>query len=207
MERDYGAELDALREEISKISQLLKNIAPQTKPLKTEKSEFAGEFQKMPNMHPDPLLNELMDRVISVADEDGATGAITCVGVFSSGGRQSNWIRNELETDSLLALAESRTAERVLSGVGSGDRLRILVALLRKSRTVEELVEICSFGSTGQAYHHIRALQNADIVRTGEEQRGIYYVTPHRVEGIIMLLAGISALIDSEYSSGTFETE
>ena len=48
----------------------------------------------------------------------GTGGAITYLGVFASGGRQSSWMRNGVETDGLLALIENGTAERVLACIG-----------------------------------------------------------------------------------------
>ena len=80
----------------------------------------------------------------------GTGGAITYLGVFASGGRQSSWIRNGVETDGLLALIENGTAERVLACIGSGERLRLLLAILQKPQTVAELVKTCGFGSTGR---------------------------------------------------------
>ncbi|MGN1346438.1 MAG: hypothetical protein ACI4V1_06610 [Eubacteriales bacterium] len=62
------------------------------------------------------------------------------------------------------------------------------------------------FGSTGQVYHHLKPLIAADIVtESAEDGKGRYAIVPHRVQGIIMLLAGVSDLTDTRYSSGTFE--
>lgn len=67
----------------------------------------------MKNMHPDPKLSGVMDRLCKLTDEEDRTGSITYLGVFTSG------------------------------------------------------------------------------------ERGVYAVKPHRVQGIIMLLAGISDLVDT----------
>ena len=68
------------------------------------------------------------------------------------------------------------------------------------------LVEECDFGSTGQVYHHMKPLLAADIVVEDEKQKGVYVIQPNRVQGVIMLLAGISDMVDETYTQGTWET-
>ncbi len=97
MEHDYGKEIDGLREQLCEIKSMLTTItAPQKdcapgKPLKN--------IRPMNNMHPDKRLSELMSQLCEKVDGEGSTGAIIYMGVYSSGGRQSNWIRNHVETD------------------------------------------------------------------------------------------------------------
>ena len=106
-------------------------------------------------------------------------------------------------TDNLLKLIEDRTAEKVLACIGSGDKLNILLALLRKPMTVAQIVSESSFNSTGQVYHHLNALIAADLVEENLENnnKGIYVVVPHRVQGVIMLLAGISDMLDEKFGT------
>lgn len=80
------------------------------------------QFQ-MKNMHPDNNLSRKMEELCSLADKNDVTGMITYLGVFSSGGRQSNWIRNEVSTDDLLLLIEDNTVEKVLNSIGNSDKL------------------------------------------------------------------------------------
>jgi DNA gyrase subunit B len=155
----------------------------------------------MTNMHPDPAIMNILDRLENVCGEEGGTGRITYIGVFSSGGRQSTWIKNETNTDDLLRLIENRMAEIVLNCIGNSDRLNILLALLRKPMTVAALVEKCGYNSTGQVYHHLKPLLAADLVTEDKHSaKGTYIVKPHRVQGIIMLLAGIRDMLDIEFS-------
>ena len=116
--------------------------------------------------------------------------------MYNSGGRQSNWIRNGVSTDALLSLIESDVAEKILVCIGNQNRLEILSEILREPKTVTALVEKCGFGSTGQVYHHLKPLLAADIVVETEKQKGLYVINPKKVQGIIMLLAGISDLVD-----------
>ena len=118
------------------------------------------------------------------------------MGVFSSGGRQSTWIQYDVSADKLLGLIRNGSAERVLACIGSNDRLNILLAVLKAPRTVAQLVEECGYSSTGQVYHHLRSLIAADLLE--EESRGYYVVRPDRVQGILMLLAGIKDMLDPE---------
>ena len=92
--------------------------------------------------------------------------------------------------------------EKVLSSVGNGQRLAILLALLKKPMTANKLVETLGANTTGQVYHHLKPLVASDIV---QEEKGVYTVIPYRVQGIIMLLAGVWDLINTKYTSGKWE--
>jgi len=78
-----------------------------------------------------------------------------------------------------------------------------LLAILQKPMNVAAMVTTCGFNTTGQVYHHLKLLIAADLVREEENgEKGVYVVVPHRVQGIIMILAGISDLIDTRYTEG-----
>ena len=203
MERDYGKEIDLLREELAEIKRLLGGTsAPESK--LEPAHEKVGHIEKMKQMHPDPAIMTIMDRMENSCGEDGTTGRVTYLGVFGSGGRQSLWVKNNANTDDLLKLVEDSSAERVLACIGSSDRLRLLLAILRKPRTVAQLVDECGFSSTGQVYHHLKPLIAANLVSEDAENegKGVYVIVPHRVQGIIMLLAGISDMLDATYTEG-----
>ena len=38
-----------------------------------------------------------------------------------------------------------------------------------------------------------------------EQQKGVYVIQPHKVQGIIMLLAGISDMVDETYTQRAWE--
>ena len=214
MERDYGSEIDALRGELDEIKDLLTKLSAKNEETKETDAlkpyccgEKVGHVHKMENMHPDENIMKLMSDCEDKCGRENSTGCITYLGVFASGGHQSSWVSKDEDTDSLLRLAENGSAEKVLACIGSQTKLNILSALLKKRMTVSELVEQLNLGSTGQAYHHLRTLITADFVREDEKFKGSYVIVPHRVQGIIMILAGISDLLDERYSSGTFEKE
>lgn len=197
MERDYGLEIDLLRQELEEIRKLLQPRVPQE----------STRIQKMPHMHPDPNIMNLLGSLEDCCEENNYSGAITYLGVFASGGRQSTWIRHQVCADDLLKLIENRMAERVLACVGNSDRLNILLSILKKPMTVAQLVEEGGYNSTGQVYHHLKPLLAADLIveDSQNEGRGVYVVQPHRVQGIIMLLSGISDMLDPQYTQGDWE--
>lgn len=97
MERDFGKELDELKNEVKRLGELLDGKAAAGKP--QDGVERVGHIQRIPNMHPDPRLSSLMGDLESKSGARRTGGAITYLGVFASGGRQSSWIRNGVETD------------------------------------------------------------------------------------------------------------
>lgn len=200
-ERNYGAEIDALRDDITEIKELLKGSKTEegtSEDNSPERKSNVKLVEKISDMTSDAVLSSLMDRIQCECEADGSTGRVVYTGVFASGGRQSNWI-GMYNTDNLLKLIEDRTAEKVLNCIGSGDKLNILLALLRKPMTVAQIVSEGGFNSTGQVYHHLNALIAADLVE--ENSKGIYVIIPHRVQGVIMLLAGISDMLDGKFST------
>lgn len=210
MERDYGEEIDDLRDQMkklrnmmsSRLDEMLLTMASEgfTNKPSTEKLK---RVHVMHGMHPDRRLAEQMEELCYKTEETGVSGLVTYLGVYNSGGRQSNWIRNAVSADKLLSLIESGIAGKVLACIGSTDRLTILLEILRGPKTVASLVEKCGFGSTGQVYHHMKPLLAADIVTEDEQQKGVYIIQPHKVQGIIMLLAGISDMVDETYTQET----
>lgn len=202
MLHDYGTDIETLREEIAQIKQRVAKLEKREGAVDgaSPHKDRVGHVEKMRNMHPDGAIMKLLSEAEDECGENGLSGVVTYLGVYSSSERQSTWIRKNVNVDRLLALIESRAAEKVLACMGSAERLNILRAILTKPMTVSQIVEKCNLGSTGQAYHHLRSLIAADIVCEDEYQKGLYVIRPHRVQGIIMLLAGISDICDPQYT-------
>lgn len=204
MERNYGEEIDGLKAEIAEMKKLLESISP-NKGMPGVYIPTDNEI--MQNMQTDKDLSDKMQTLCKKSNAKGITGMITYMGVFASGGRQSNWIKDGVHTDDLLTLVENHTAEKVLHCLGNSDRLNILLAILRKPMSVAELVQTCGLNTTGQAYHHMKPLLTADLITEDEHSKGVYVVQPHKVQGIIMLLAGICDMVDETYTKGSWEEE
>ena len=213
MERNYDKEIDTLKEQLENLQNM---VAPQLDELRAmvmklfpdkPLTENQKNIRVMHGMHPDSRLSEQMEELCHKTEEKGVSGLVTYLGVYNSGGRQSNWIRNSIPADELLALIESGVAGKVLTCIGNSNRLAMLLEILRGPKTVASLVEKCGFGSTGQVYHHMKPLLAADIVVEDEQQKGVYIIQPHKVQGVIMLLAGISDMVDETYTQGTWEAD
>ena len=202
MSRDYGMEIDALKEQLDDSKKMIASLKEGNNRVKNER---IGHVEKMKNMHPNEHINACLDEMENIVGESGQTGSITYFGLFSSSGRQSTWVRNCINTDDLLNLIANNVGEKVLSCLGNADRLNILLALLKKPMSVAELVTECKLNTTGQAYHHMRPLLAADLIT--EDAKGIYVVQPYRVQGIIMLLAGICDMSDETYSKSNWNGE
>lgn len=202
MSKDYGVEIEEIKKQLEELQQLVSSVMIGSS---KEPNEKVGDIEKMQKMHPNEHVNAIMNEIQNAAGTNGQTGAITYMGVFASGGRQSNWVKHRVNTDDLLKLIADNVAEKVLACLGNADRLKILLALLKKPMSVAELVTECELNSTGQAYHHMKPLLAADLI--AEETKGIYIVKPYRVQGIIMLLAGICDMYDETYAKSNWEAE
>lgn len=198
-ERDYGKEIDALREQLENLQDMVAASLP-NKP----SAKKLEEVQVMQGMHPDSRLSDLMEELCHKTEERNGSGLVSYLGIYQSGGRQSNWIRSTVPTEDLLSLIESGIASKVLACIGNPNRLAILLEILRGPKSVAALVEKCGFGSTGQVYHHMKPLLAADIVVEDEHQKGFYVIQPHKVQGVIMLLTGISDMVDETFTKGTW---
>ena len=199
MDRNYGNEIDALKAQLDAIQSTLNSLTG----AKAKHGNQAAPENASPRFeHQDERVNALMDEIIRISDENGDSGRVGYLGFYRAAGNQSMWSSFSTPADVLLELIESGLAGKVLACIGNETRLRILLAILRGPKTVSEIVEACSLGSTGQAYHHMQPLVAADLIYEDENQRGKYLVRPHRVQGIIMMLAGINDMLDDKYTDG-----
>ena len=213
MGRNYDKEIETLRDQMenfqNKVSSQIDELRTMVMEVIPDKpsAEKLKRVHVIHGMHPDHGLVEQMENLCHKTEERELSGLVTYLGVYNSGGRQSNWIRNSVPVDDLLSLIESGVANKVLVCIGNSNRLAILLEILRGPKTVASLVEKCGFGSTGQVYHHMKPLLAADIVVEDERQKGVYIIQPHKVQSIIMLLAGISDMVDETYTQGVWDTE
>lgn len=206
MAKDMEREIDDLKGQIDDIKKMLalKLLAPH----QADAGGSGENIQKAQDAEPEPAVAALLERMGRDCDINGESGRVTSLGVFASGGKRSAWIGDEINTDELFRLIESRAAENVLNCIGSNDRLTILLTLLREPMTVAALVEECGYHTTGQVYHHLKPLIAADLVREDKGvSKGTYTVQPHRVQGFLMLLAGVHSLVKAGRSEGVWGTK
>lgn len=218
MKTDIEKEIDLLKKEMAEIKEKLVTQVAMAKD-KTEKiakifypkenSEKAYEGNNetkvariVKNIHPDKRLDDKLSELCQKTKDKGNSGFVSHMGIFYSNNRQHNWVSSDINIDDLMNLIESKMAEKVLSCIGNSDRLNILLAILKRPMSVAELINECNFNTTGQAYHHMKPLLAADLIVEDSNNKGIYVVQPHKVQGIIMLLAGIRDMLDETYSKG-----
>ena len=194
MERDYGKEIDILRQELSEIKQLL---TQEKKPAQVPVQKTAVKEQNSSVLRSDPNIGSIMEQMKDTCYEKNLNGAITHIGFFASGDQQSTWIRKTEFTHAGLQELVAEKNEKFLSCIGNRDRMNILLALLKKPMTVAELVEECHLNSTGQAYHHMQPLLAVDLIKEDSEHhaKGVYVIQSGKVEGIITLLISISNIM------------
>jgi DNA-binding transcriptional ArsR family regulator len=125
----------------------------------------------------------LLDRVA----RGGAKGGEVVYGglVTVPTGEQYAWQKHAGAKE--LFARDWSAVDRVLAALGHPVRLAILKALLEGKRAKAELERIEGLGTTGQLYHHLKALEEAGWVRTLE--RGIYGVPGERVVPLLAILS------------------
>ncbi|WP_072807149.1 ArsR/SmtB family transcription factor [Rhodococcoides yunnanense] len=99
--------------------------------------------------------------------------------------------------DAILELTVGRTSE-VLAALGHPVRLQIVRILLRGPAHASDLQEAVGLGSTGQVYHHLKALGSANVVE--QHARGEYRIAAKKV---VPLLVSMLAAADISGELGT----
>lgn len=175
--RDYGAELDSLTAQMNELKQLVSWLTSNTR--STLKQVKADGF---PN-----------------ESDDTARGNDELGSIFYSGQYRGKngfrWTPQQRNVTQLLDLDSDKVA-KVLAALGNKQRLDILTAVLREPLTGAEIVERLNMGTTGQLYHHTKALLGADLL-IQEERGGRYSLPSHRSLPFLLLLAAGSDLLDT----------
>ncbi|QSB13137.1 winged helix-turn-helix transcriptional regulator [Natronosporangium hydrolyticum] len=114
------------------------------------------------------------------------TGGVVYTGVVEAApGERFEW-QYGASTDELLTETDWSPAAATLAALGHSVRLLLLREILQGRRTAAELTEVEGLGTTGQLYHHLRALSGAGWLRT--TGRGHYSVPPERVVPLLVVL-------------------
>lgn len=173
-ERDLGAEMDWVKEQLLQLQALVKH----------RQSGKAGMGS--------PSVDSAMDR------DSGEAGKLHFAGSFRQDASLLKWEAQERDVLQLMQ-ADSEKSAKILAALGHKQRLDILRAIIDEPQTGASLVEQLGMGTTGQLYHHIKALVGADLLQQ-EERGGTYRVPESRLLPILLLLAAASDLSDvSDY--------
>lgn len=225
MTRDLATELDALRADVNELTQQVRTLlAAAPSPSTGRPGSHHAPHDPVPAAASDALdasagpharaasdesvVGRHTDRLVALAQAKGLSGVISYAGYYTAsdtyGRRESRWVTEERAAEDLLGQDDGQVA-RVLAALGNRQRLALLKAILQKPTSVTELVAQLGLGTTGQAYHHLKALQAADLVE--QEQRGLFAIKPHRIQSILLLLAGVYDMLDGRYSSGAWSDD
>jgi DNA gyrase subunit B len=172
--RDYGVELDELKAQMKDIQRLINQIADELTP----KAVKVNKAIEIDSSH---QVNEL--------------GSVYYSGQYRSENSRYKWEPQERQVTQLLELDGDKAA-KVLAALGHQQRLDILRMVLKQPLTGAELVEHLNMGTTGQLYHHIKALSGADLL-VQEERGGKYSLPAHRSLPLLLLLAATFDLLDT----------
>jgi DNA-binding transcriptional ArsR family regulator len=99
-------------------------------------------------------------------------GGITYAGAVETPGGSAEW-QYGLATETLLELDEGtiEAAAARLAALGHPVRLRLLSAVLHGQTSPAVLADLEGMGTTGQVYHHVRALTAAGWLRSAGRSR------------------------------------
>jgi DNA gyrase subunit B len=167
--RDYGTELDSMQAQLNELQQLVRQF-----------------------MHKQEDVNKVK---IKQLGSDGDIEGVFYSGQYRGEHASYRWEPQERRVGQLLQVDSDKVA-KILAALGHKQRLDILRAVLQEPLTGPELVERLNMGTTGQFYHHMKALLGADLL-VQEERGGAYSLPGHRALPLLVLLAATSDLLDT----------
>ncbi len=189
MKRDALQEIDKLAARMSELESLVRRCLEE-RPAKTIPAS-------------EPASGRTSEDLAGSATEPSESGGGTVYysGRYEGKGRAFRWMPQERQMEGLLRLNTDK-ASKVLSALGHKQRLDILRAVVNEPLSGAALVERLNMGTTGQLYHHLKALLGADLLV--QEPGGGYTLPGHRMLPLLLLLAALSDLIDtSDYMDMT----
>ncbi|CAM3523005.1 ATP-binding protein [Marinicrinis lubricantis] len=178
MERNFGAELDDLKAQLNELQQLVHSFihAPERQEALSSKS------LTIPNR-------------AEQHSEDRDDSVVFFSGQYR-GERHHYWREPQVRRSSDLSKMDSDKISRILSALGHKQRLDILKSVGAEPLTGAEIVDRLQMGTTGQLYHHLKALLGADLL-VQEERGGKYMIPSHRVLPLMFLFAAASEILDT----------
>lgn len=177
--RNVEAELDALRAQLDEVQQLVRQMA-------------AGSAVLSNREISDTVLSQPAQRTSDQED----LGELHYSGSYFGSTDGLYRLPPQYRRVSQLLGSDSDKVAKVLGALGHKQRLDILLSLLHQPQTGTQLVERLHMGTTGQLYHHTKALLGADLI-IQEERGGAYSVPRHRIMPLLLLLSAASDMYDA----------
>ncbi|HUR06907.1 MAG TPA: hypothetical protein VM347_30485 [Nonomuraea sp.] len=149
--------------------------------------ETAGPPPRPPDS---PSLTGVLNSMRRQAEKEDDLGRVGYVGAARLPGGENLYAR-ELSLAELLS-ADWAPAVGILESLGSLPRLALLGTLIRQGRCTRADLQESLGGdgeqsTSGQLYHHLRALQSARLIK--QRRRGDYEFAPEAVIPVLTILA------------------
>lgn len=159
--------------------------------LKTQMAELQTLVRNMANGRPYAESPKLIDHASS---ETNSLGYVYYAGQYEANGQLLRWEPKERQLEQLIRIGTEKIG-KVLSALGSKPRLDIITAILMEPLTGSAIVEKLNMGTTGQLYHHLKALQGADLL--AQDKSGRYTLPDHRKLPLLLLLSAVADMLDT----------
>ncbi|WP_245583617.1 ATP-binding protein [Paenibacillus assamensis] len=170
-------EIDALKTQMSELQILVRSIVT---------SQSSVEFPVQP-IAPQVLYKDEQNFSAS-------SGNVYYAGQYQANGQLLRWEPKDKQLEQLLQISTEKSS-KILSALGSKLRLDIIIAILNESLTGAEMVEKLNMGTTGQLYHHLKALNGANLIE--QDKSGRYTVPDHRKLPLLLLLSAAADMLDT----------
>lgn len=135
-----------------------------------------------------------LDSIKDIQKDINSKGHVILSGEWSEDGRMVRLESKKLSMASMLQ-SSSEDSSKILTALGHKQRMDILKCLLVQPCTGNELIELLRMGTTGQFYHHLKALIGANLIEQ-KERGGLYAIPPQRIIPLMVILTGTSDLLD-----------
>lgn len=136
---------------------------------------------------------EMLDEAYPSAEKKSSS-CVYYAGQYQANGQLLRWEPKARQLEQLLAVGTEKMS-KILSALGSKPRLDIITTLLHESLSGTEIVEKLGLGTTGQLYHHLKALQGADLLT--QDKGGRYSLADHRKLPLLLLLSAVVDMLDT----------
>ncbi|TVX94682.1 ArsR family transcriptional regulator [Paenibacillus agilis] len=177
MSEELRSEIDTLKTQMSELQALVRSIV-------TNQSSVELPIQ-------------LKGPQVLRTDEENfseSAGHVYYAGQYQANGQLLRWEPKDKQLEQLLQISTEKSS-KILAALGSKPRLDIIIAILNESLTGAEIVEKLNMGTTGQLYHHLKALNGANLIE--QDKSGRYTVPDHRKLPLLLLLSAAADMIDT----------
>lgn len=176
--RNYGEEIDGMAAELRELKQMVQQLLAS--------DSLANATQPVKDPLSSPTIKGQSSKDVNV---------LHYAGHYASADGFAMWTPQQRGIDQLLQVDSDKSA-KIIAALGHKQRLDILKAVIAKPMSGPELVEHLQMGTTGQLYHHTKALIGADLLRQ-DERGGAYVVPANRKLPLLLLLAAAADLLDT----------